>query len=168
MRSQIIAPLSCAALASLAGAQWLGAPEIRSPDGDVPVHRFDSDRPLLAPPINGGTDTRANAMFVYVGSNPEADAHSGAAMLPDGVSVVVSNRDSKNLVIFNTTTRALVKAIPLSGTPNGVAVTPDGGKAVTPNNMTISTTTWSTSSGVDSERWATVQQKLTVRMSKAR
>ncbi|MBL8762378.1 MAG: YncE family protein [Phycisphaerae bacterium] len=129
----LVVPVSCGALVSLAGAQWLGAPDLRSPDGDVPVHRFLSDSVLSPLAPRAGGSTRAVGTFVHVGANPEADAHSGAAMLPDGVSVVVSSRDSKNLVVFDTTTRALVKAIPLSGTPNGVAVTPDGSKAVTPN-----------------------------------
>ncbi|NUQ53750.1 MAG: hypothetical protein HUU19_13770 [Phycisphaerales bacterium] len=148
-RIQLVVPVSCAALASLAGAQWLGGPDIRSRDGDVPIHRFDSDRPILGSQFSDSTTTRANALFVHVGAHPEADAHSGAAMLPDGVSVVVSNRDSKNLVIFNTTTRGLVKAIALSGTPNGVAVTPDGSKAVTPNILEGTVSVVDLASGVE-------------------
>jgi YVTN family beta-propeller protein len=68
-----------------------------------------------------------------LGTNPEADDHSDVKFLPDGSGVVVANRRSKNLVIFNPDTRALIAAVPLSGSPQSVAVNPAGTLAVTAN-----------------------------------
>ena len=71
--------------------------------------------------------------LVMAGSIPEGDTPSGAAYTPDGAWIVVSHRDSGNLVIFDAATGIFAKAISLSGFPNAVAVSSDGIHAVTAN-----------------------------------
>ncbi len=113
----------------------LALPTRTSPDGEPLIGRWDAPltrelvvgmKSLIGPSQDAPT-------FVPAGTAPEADSHSQAVYLPDGSGVVVANRVSKNLTIFNPNTRALIKAIPLSGSPSGVAITPDGTKAVTAN-----------------------------------
>src|SRR6185369_11437062 len=81
----------------------------------------------------GGGQLDLTPQFVPAGVNPEADSHSSVAYLPDGSAIVLANRASKNLAIFDPATRNLIRNIPLSGSPQSVAVTPDGAKAVTAN-----------------------------------
>lgn len=106
--------------------------ESLSPDGDPSVYRTMEEFPC----IDAGdwsSSPRTSAQFWMAGVLPEADSHSSAKFLPDGSRVVVANRDSANLCIFNPTTRALDAAIALSGRPESVAISPNGTRAVTAN-----------------------------------
>lgn len=72
------------------------------------------------------------ADFILTGELPEGDTPSAAAFTADGSKIVVAHRDSGNIVIFDAATRVVLDVIPLSGSPNDVAVT-SGGLAVTAN-----------------------------------
>ncbi|MCC6428566.1 MAG: hypothetical protein IT435_17325 [Phycisphaerales bacterium] len=103
-----------------------------SPDGDPTEWRSVFEFPCE----DGGAwgdNTRIAVDFYSAGSAPEADSHSSAKFLPDGSAVVVANRDSANLSVFDPATRALLMDIPLSGRPESVAISPDGTRAVTAN-----------------------------------
>jgi YVTN family beta-propeller protein len=81
----------------------------------------------------GGGGPRACAPWTGVGSDPEGDSASGAAFGPDGSWFVLAHRDSRNLLVYDADTRALVREIPLSGSPVDLAVSANGQWAVTAN-----------------------------------
>ncbi len=102
-----------------------------SPDGSPQEYRAYFEFPCRDESPSDGVRTSAD--FFGVGAAPEADSHSSAKFLPDGSAVVVANRDSSNLALFDPGTRALIKSIALSGRPENVAISPDGTRAVTAN-----------------------------------
>jgi len=67
------------------------------------------------------------------GEAPEGDVPTAVAYTPDGSRVLVANRGSQSLDVFETATHNHVASIALSGSPNDVAVTSDGLWAVTAN-----------------------------------
>lgn len=125
--------LTAAALLALAGsADAQHGQTSVDPDGNTPVHTFAPGTPISIGSPTLGTD-RLVGQFISSGSTPEADSHSAAAFLPDANTVAVANRISKNITLFNSSTRALVRAIPLSGSPQSLAINPAGTRAVTAN-----------------------------------
>jgi len=60
------------------------------------------------------------------GAPPEGDAPAGATFTADGSQIVVAHRESKNLIVWDAATRAFVRAIPVSGSPQSVAVNAAG------------------------------------------
>lgn len=111
---------------------------IESPDGDPAVQRatFPAEQvPLIREgrsPATAQAGTLA-ADFVSNGIPLEGDTPTGVAFTPDGTKIVVAQRDSKNLIVFDAATRVFLDEIPLSGSPNDVAISADGTRAVTPN-----------------------------------
>ena len=101
-----------------------------SPDGDVPVRSWVLRGEEFASARGG---LRACAPFAGVGTDPEGDSAAGAAFGPDGSWFVLAHRDSRNLLVYDSDTRALIREIPLSGSPADLAVSADGKWAVTPN-----------------------------------
>jgi YVTN family beta-propeller protein len=99
--------------------------QVYSPSGEMDVLGTAADPGAFAG--DGG------ATFLPLGTDPEADEHAAAAFLPDGSGVVVANRRSKNLVIYNPTTGAAINSYALSGHPHSLAVSPNGAIAVTAN-----------------------------------
>ncbi|MFG0300317.1 MAG: GC-type dockerin domain-anchored protein [Phycisphaerales bacterium JB047] len=81
-----------------------------------------------------------DAQFVFTGSDPEGDAPSDVAYTPDGRTIVIAHRESRNLILWDADTLAFVGAIPISGAAQSLAITPDGSKAVVANidNNTVS------------------------------
>src|SRR5690606_17502122 len=75
----------------------------------------------------------ANSTFWPAGVAPEGDTPSAAAFTPDATRIVVAHTTSRNLVVFDAATRAVVRVIPLSGGPVDVAVSADNVHAVTAN-----------------------------------
>lgn len=100
------------------------------PDGNTHVLSWTLDGADLA--AHPGT-LRACAPWTGVGTDPEGDSAAGAAFGPDGSWFVVAHRDSRNLLVYDSDTRALIREIPLSGSPIDLAISPDGHWAVTPN-----------------------------------
>ena len=88
---------------------------------DAPMHHI--------PGVSLG-DHGASAPFVFTGSAPEGDAPSGVAFTPDGQTIVVAHRESRNLILWDADTRVFVAEIPVSGFAQAVAITPDGATAV--------------------------------------
>ncbi len=132
IRSRTGVTVTAAALLLAAGHASATPPciENRSPDGDPYEFRTTTEFPCQD---SWSGSQRTAVDFYPVGSSPEADSHASAKFLPDGSAVIVANRESANLTLFNPLTRALVRAIPLSGHPESVAVSPDGTRAVTAN-----------------------------------
>jgi YVTN family beta-propeller protein len=137
---------ACAALVIASGlAQSVSAQLGRAPMGGQPAARVDGDPVTETVSIASskgvhigdhaghglGTDTPS--VLLPLGTAPEADEHAAAKFLPDGSGVVVANRRSQNLVIFNPSTRAVIKAIPLTQHPHALAINPAGTIAVTAN-----------------------------------
>lgn len=81
-----------------------------------------------------------DAEFVFTGSEPEGDAPSDVAYTPDGGTIVIAHRESRNLVLWDASTLDFVGAIPVSGAAQSLAITPDGATAVVANidNNTVS------------------------------
>jgi YVTN family beta-propeller protein len=81
-----------------------------------------------------------DAQFVMTGADPEGDAPSDVAYTPDGATIVIAHRESRNLVLWDAATLGFVGAIPVSGAAQSVAITPDGLTAVVANidNDTVS------------------------------
>ncbi len=144
IRGSVIRGSVLAALAGMAGSAWAQPWSqeptrscLTSPDGE-PLWASWTIAPGQSlrvgdAPRTGTVDALGPELFAPAGVSPEADSHTAAAFLPDGSAVVVANRFSNNLVLLNPDTRALVRNIPLSGTPQALAITADGSRAVTAN-----------------------------------
>ncbi len=106
-----------------------------SPDGAPGVRTVVASFPQDMDKLFGGSagGTRATGAFIETGTAPEADGHAKAVFTADGAAVIVANRDGRNLTIFDITTRALVREVPLSGGPQHLALSSDGVHAVTAN-----------------------------------
>lgn len=95
---------------------------------------------ILLPPspatgsiAGGGECSALVAAFHAVGEAPEGDHPTSAVYTPDGSTVLISHRDSQNIVRYDATTREVLGTIELSGSPLDLAVSPDGTRAVTAN-----------------------------------
>ncbi|MFG0327760.1 MAG: YncE family protein [Phycisphaerales bacterium JB037] len=64
---------------------------------------------------------------------PEGDMPTAVKFLPDGSAFIIAHRDTNNLLVFDSATRALIRDIPLSGSPADLAITADGTTAITAN-----------------------------------
>jgi DNA-binding beta-propeller fold protein YncE len=67
------------------------------------------------------------------GALPEGDAPAGVAFTPDGAEILIAHWESRNVIVWDASSGAFVREIPVSGSPMGVAVSADGLHAVTPN-----------------------------------
>lgn len=115
------------------------ADEAVSPDGDPIVERSvilpaESAAVRLGdhPDVAGHAPTRLGgaAPFVLTGSLPEGDAPASAVFTPDGETIIVAHRESRNLILWDADTRAFLGEIVISGLPQDVDVTPDGLRAI--------------------------------------
>lgn len=112
-----------------------------SPDGETPIgvvtlaaDRFRLARPgVRSLPFEDSSLAVLPVELVQAGQMPEGDTPSAVAFTPDGTRIVVSHRDSGNLVVFDAATRGVLASIALSGSPNDVAISSDGVHAVTAN-----------------------------------
>ena len=71
--------------------------------------------------------------FLTVNVAPEGDAATELAFTVDGSMIVIAHRDSQNLVLLDADTRIVLRTIPLSGSPNSLALSSDNVHAVTAN-----------------------------------
>lgn len=97
-------------------------------------------------PVRRGT---LAAVAIEAGEDPEGDAVAGIAFTADGARVLIAERDSRNVVVWNAD-GTFERAIAVSGTPGGVAVTPDGGWAVVPNLFEDTASILDLTTGVES------------------
>jgi YVTN family beta-propeller protein len=67
------------------------------------------------------------------GTAPEGDGPSAIEFTPDGARIVVAHRDSKNVTVFDAAQLQDVFTIPVTGSPNDLAIAPDGATAITAN-----------------------------------
>ncbi|MCR9075625.1 MAG: YncE family protein [bacterium] len=96
--------------------------------------------PVFAEKNTNSFEGAPDAQFVLTGSDPEGDAPSDVAYTPDGSTIVIAHRESRNLILWDADTLAFIGAIPVSGAAQSVAITPDGSTAVVANidNDTVS------------------------------
>ncbi len=73
--------------------------------------------------------------FVSVNVEPEGDMPRALVYTTDGASVLVVNRDSDNMAIYDANTFELTDMIPVGDGPVDVAVSADGRYAVVPNRL---------------------------------
>lgn len=71
--------------------------------------------------------------FISVDEQPEGDMPRECAYTPDGSQLLVVNRDTDNVVFFDTTTNLATATVPVGDFPVDIAITPDGQYAVVPN-----------------------------------
>lgn len=136
----LIAALSMLAMAGLpavAQAQWMNVIDLAAPDADGGTAVRTFVRPASAPELVLGYgagapvfDGRLTPAFVATGGAPEGDGPSDVQYTPDGATIVVAHRESKNIVLFNAATRAFIRAIDVGGAAQAVAIAPDGVTAV--------------------------------------
>ncbi len=127
--------LCVATVLALSGIAPAQAPKIDSPDGGPlwKEWRLSSLDKLALGGRGSPSSLDLTPTFIPCGQDPEADSHSAVSYLPDGSAIVVANRASRNLTVFNPNTRALIRNIPLSGSPQSLAISPNGARAVTAN-----------------------------------
>jgi YVTN family beta-propeller protein len=115
-----------------------------SPDADPPVtierRSAVSQMPPIAKAPPGPAARGVASSFVFTGDNPEGDAPSDVAFTPDGSTIVIAHRESRNLILWDAQTRAFLGEAPVSGAPQSLAITPDGSTALVANidNDTLS------------------------------
>lgn len=116
------------------------AESIDSPDGDAPLEvrylpaeAVNAHRLLGIPP--GPTSGRGapGAAFVFTGDLPEGDAPSSVVFTSDGQRIVISHRESRNLIVWDALSFAFLGEVPVSGLAQSVALTPDDATAVVAN-----------------------------------
>ncbi len=117
---------------------------LQSPDGDPVVLVLDgtSARRVTngvegsSVPLQGGLDAACGTVtnsLIEAGVPPEADIACAAAFTPDGTRLVIAHMRTKNLVVLNAATKAVLDVIDVSGTPVDVAISADNVHAVTAN-----------------------------------
>lgn len=115
-----------------------------SADGPAPRVTIGTVTPVLPPAPHAARDARNGLYlsFVGVGVDPEGDTASELAFTPDGSKIVVAHRDSKNLVVFDAATRQVLNVVPLSGSPNSLALSSLGTYAVTAKSSRTRRRSW--------------------------
>jgi len=134
--------LACAALA----ASWLGGCSDNkkggSSDSDADTDTDSDSDTDTDSDTDGDTDTGTGPEdcsevtteeFVPTGTEPEGDSPSDIEFSPDGAMIVIAHRDSQNLTVFDSGNLQDVLTIPVTGSPNDVAIGPSSTIAVTAN-----------------------------------
>ncbi len=86
-----------------------------------------------SPSPSDGEPATISSSFLSTNADPEGDMPHEVVFTPDGSSVLVVNRDTDNLVIFDVNTRTISATIGVGDYPVDVAVSPDGRYAIVPN-----------------------------------
>lgn len=127
----LLAPAALVLLTQTAGGP--AAPAV-DPEGALegaPV-LFERARPAVRA-IPELTSRAASTTFLSLNQDPEGDMPRDVAFTPDGARVVVVNRDTDNVSVFDFATRAVVATVPVGDFPVDVEVSPDGRFAAVPN-----------------------------------
>ncbi len=123
-----------------------GAPAVHAPDPLTdpegaplapPRHWFAAPRPAQTQ-LGAQTGTQAaqlptGSSFYTLNQDPEGDMPRDLAFTPDGQRVVVVNRDTDTVTVFDFATRAILATIQVGDFPVDVDVSPDGAYAAVPN-----------------------------------
>ena len=165
-----------------AGLSLVALALIQSPDSQNQINP-DADSPLLSetvsarrhlPPVRkldrplGPVSAPARgSTFIFTGSLPEGDAPSEVVYSSDGSKIVISHRESRNLIVWDASTFAFLGEAPVSGAAQSVALTPDNSTAVVCNidNDTVSIVNMGTLS--ETENFAVGTNPGVVRVSPA-
>jgi len=83
--------------------------------------------------LTGGARAAISTTLIEAGLPPEADIAAAAAFSPDGSLLVIAHTRTHSLVVFDASTKAVLRTIDVSGTPVDVAVSSDNVHAVTAN-----------------------------------
>ncbi|MEZ6233363.1 MAG: YncE family protein [Phycisphaerales bacterium] len=135
--SRLLALAITAGLASAAHAQWIDEATVHGDPRDADTIVYTYVRPADLPPLRLGAEPRLagptpelTPAYVPTGGDPEGDGPSDVAFTPDGSLIVISHRESRNIVVFNAATRAFVRAIDVGGAAQAVEIASDGTTAV--------------------------------------
>ncbi|MCA9755318.1 MAG: T9SS type A sorting domain-containing protein [Candidatus Eisenbacteria bacterium] len=146
LASLSILALSTAVPAAMATTAALGTGQVDlsrlqldDPDGNAPAPLqtvVDLRQAPLTPEAfrldlaNTASDRGSIApVFIEAGMDPEGDDVAGTVFSPDGSKVLIAERGSKNVMVWNAD-GTFDQAIAVSGTPSSIAVTPDGAYAL--------------------------------------
>lgn len=138
--------VAASSLLAFAITQACGHAQGIDPDANPPMQRVTVDARALPfsfseeAPLGPTYDRGTASQFVFTGDLPEGDAPSDIVFTDDGSKIIISHRESRNLIIWDAATRAFLGEVPISGAAQGVDVTSDGSNAVVANvdNNTIS------------------------------
>jgi YVTN family beta-propeller protein len=112
-----------------------GLPEpAPTPDGDAPIARTEPQDAskhavTFGAPWERGPESDA-AAFVFGGDLPEGDNPADVIFTPDGSTIIIAHRESRNLIMWDAATLAFIDEIPLPGYPQNLDISPDGTTAV--------------------------------------
>ncbi|MEM6572614.1 MAG: YncE family protein, partial [Planctomycetota bacterium] len=108
-----------------------------SDDGSIPESRvlYDAPRRVDAAPSPAGalSPRSGSTTLLPLEVGEEGDMPRDVAFTPDGQRVVIVNRDTDNVTVFDFASRQLLATIPVGDFPVDVDVAPDGSVAVVPN-----------------------------------
>jgi YVTN family beta-propeller protein len=93
---------------------------------DEPVQHWLYPRPVPSNVLGravAGSALAPTAGFISIDNAPEGDAPREVAYTRDGNYVLVVNRDTDNVTVYNATTRAVVASVAVGDNPTDVAVT---------------------------------------------
>ena len=99
----------------------------------MPTTNDEAFGAIAKQPVGGplaGLGPVPTAVTIPLAGDPDGDIPRGVAWTPDGLQLVVANRDTNNVMIHNAATGAVVATIDVGAGPNSVAVTADGTRAV--------------------------------------
>jgi YVTN family beta-propeller protein len=82
-------------------------------------------RGLITDPRAPGGGREYNLTDVDPGTAPEGDYMGWAVYTRDGGRILLTNRGTNNVTVFDASTRAVLANIPVGGYPSGIAVTDD-------------------------------------------
>ncbi|MEZ4649979.1 MAG: YncE family protein, partial [Candidatus Eisenbacteria bacterium] len=113
--------------------------QLDDPDGNTPPPLQTVVDLSLAPlspemfhvDLTNGSSGRGSIapLFIEAGMDPEGDDVAGTVFSPDGSKVLIAERGSKNVMVWNAD-GTFDQAIAVSGTPSSIAITPDGAYAL--------------------------------------
>jgi YVTN family beta-propeller protein len=137
--AQLLSALTGAQVASTTTPEYAGAKDCDPPIAHLVLDSRAAQSWSAAagalPPAPGTRQALGSLHVTQVegGSAPEGDSPAGMTFTPDGSQILVAHWQSRNVVVWDATTGALVRTIAVTGSPYDVAVTPDGLRAVTAN-----------------------------------
>ena len=113
--------------------EWLaGAVAVREYDGVVEIVWAEARDPRALAGVLQGT-LAVTPQHVSVNSAPEGDVPRDAVFTNDGQKILIANRDTGNVLVYDTDTRNLNADIDVGDQPVNLALSPDGQYALTAN-----------------------------------
>ena len=132
----------CAALVALAIGGCSDGKKGGSSDSDADTDTDSDTDSDTDTDTDGDTDTGTGPEdcsevttqdFLSTGTEPEGDSPSDIEFSPDGTMIAIAHRDSMNVTVFDSSNLQDVFTIPVSGSPNDLAIAPNSTIAVTAN-----------------------------------